>query len=220
MMTGLTETSLNHHALLIRGERESALRTLEEVLGISFATTADPDIAYSVFESMGIDEVRALTYVANRLPIAGDVLRLIIATDAITHEAQNALLKLTEDPPVHARFIFVLPHSFPVLPTFRSRFEEVILASEDTRADAIVGTIGAQLERVGKMTKDGDNQGMEELLMQAEREIAQQIALKKTDTSFARALILARRYIEARGAAPKMLLEHLLIARATPKEKG
>ena len=219
MSTELSFKALEHHALLLRGERTLVVHKLEQTLSIAFSTTADPDILYTAYESLGIDEVRALAQSANRLPIEREVMRLIVAVDAITLEAQNALLKLTEDPPLYARFVFILPTSFPVIPTFRSRFEEIVFSHRSDAEDMFEGSLGVQLERVAKMAKDGNSAAMEDLLVQAEHEVQKGVRAQHAKSGLARAVMTARRYIEARGAAPKMLLEHVLISRAASKDR-
>ena len=49
----------------------------------------------------------------------------IIDTKAIVHEAQDALLKLFEEPTVGTHFFFILPNSEILKDTFRSRFQIV-----------------------------------------------------------------------------------------------
>lgn len=198
---------LSHHALLVRGERALALLTLETALGITFTTVPDVDISYVRTESLGIDDVRDITFRSLKLPIKNDFFRIIVDADAVTHEAQNALLKLTEDPPLHARFIFILPHSFPIIATLRSRFVEYVLQANSTQAPQ-KQSLKERLKDVLKMTKDKDETGMEALLTESENRVHE----ARASGTEARALLTARRYIEARGASAKMLLEHLVIA--------
>jgi hypothetical protein len=54
---------------------------------------------------------------------------ILNAADLITPEAQNALLKVTEEPPKGVRFIFTLENSHNLLPTLRSRLVVVPLSA-------------------------------------------------------------------------------------------
>lgn len=203
----ITDMPLSHHALLVRGKRSTALATLETVLGIAFTSVPDVDISYIRTESLGIDDVRDITFRSLKLPIENDFFRIIIDADSITHEAQNALLKLTEDPPPHARFIFILPQSFPIIATLRSRFFEHILPQNETHA-LLELSLKERMHAIAKMTKDKDESAMEAVLTESENHIHE----ARTSRAEARALLIARRYIEARGASAKMLLEHLAIS--------
>lgn len=204
---------LSHHAVLVFGDESEVLLQLQNQLGVDFTTTADADIVYARHETLGIDEARALALRAQQKPIARPELRLISVADAITPEAQNALLKLTEDPPLRARFVFVVPPSFPIISTFRSRCIEYRVALPTASVDFFQGTIGETLERVVRMSKEGDGKAMEGLLTAAERELHEDLK----SSPYADAVIRARMYIEARGASAKMLLEDVVIARAASK---
>ena len=57
---------------------------------------------------MGIDEVRMIIYEAYLKPIHEDKRSFIIAYAGLTLDAQNALLKLLEDPPVTAQFFIII----------------------------------------------------------------------------------------------------------------
>lgn len=73
---------------------------------------------------IGIDDVRKIISDAHRMPDNGEKERvLVVATQFITEEAQQALLKIIEEPPVSTRFIFIIPSGYSFLPTLESRFE-------------------------------------------------------------------------------------------------
>ncbi|MFM2374102.1 MAG: hypothetical protein RLZZ234_97 [Candidatus Parcubacteria bacterium] len=200
---------LLHHATLIRGNREAVVRTLEEVLDIPFTRIPHSDIVYTLREQLSIEDVRELSRVSLQRPLSHAKLTLIIAADSIGHEAQNALLKLTEDPPASARFVFILPQSSPLLPTLRSRVVEHNMENgEESTTEAFVSLpLRDALREITRATKDKDERVMERILISLEHRAAERVEQKGTP----HALLTARRYIEARGASPKMLLEHALL---------
>ena len=212
-MDTLDSAVLTHHAVLVRGARSEVLSLLERALGASFTTRPEDDIAYFSYESLGIDDVRALTFISIRKPLHSDVFRIVVAADVVTTEAQHAFLKLLEDPSPHARFVLIVPPSLPLLATLLSRVFERHFTEGKTDAFDFSGTVSEQLTRVGKMVKDADYVSMEQLLVTAEHEVA---ATQRVG-AYARATMAARRYIEARGASAKMLLEQLIVARAGAK---
>jgi hypothetical protein len=201
--------SLSHHATVVRGDRAQAIALIEAQLGIPFSRVPHGDIAYVLREQLSIDDVRELSHTALKRPVLREHFVLIIVADSIGVEAQNALLKLTEDPPPSARFMFILPPSTPLIATLRSRVVEHILHAN---AEGVTNSFKAlslkdALRDIARATKDKDEAGMERMLTSLE--LCGKPTAQSVRTS--RALMLARRYIEARGASPKMLLEHALI---------
>ena len=114
--------SLSHHAYYIEdslaraGEYEEAIRMRE-----GFAAH-DAQFVARACDVFGIDEARALQGTAGLKAEKGTTL-FFIATSAIPPEAQQALLKLFEEPQVGLVFVLLVPHG-TLLPTLRSRFLE------------------------------------------------------------------------------------------------
>lgn len=122
------------HALMLTGPTGSGKRTLaiglaEAVLGLSAGTFA----AYPhglVIESVepgkaiGIEAVRQLEHFTS-LKVPGKAVydRVVIIDSAhlLTLEAQNALLKILEEPPAGTVIILTVSHEQTILPTIRSR---------------------------------------------------------------------------------------------------
>ena len=133
------------HALLIEGPAGSGKKTLARlVAGAAVCADADhrpcgicaacrkaadgvhPDITEitggSGDRSFHIDAIRALRNTAYVLPNEADC-RVLILCDAhtMTPQAQNALLKILEEPPRHLRFILTCENRAQLLSTIRSR---------------------------------------------------------------------------------------------------
>ncbi len=82
-------------------------------------------------KTVGIDQIRSLEYFLNRRPPQGQSNQAIIATaEPMTLQAQNALLKTLEEPPVGARIILLTPHENRLLPTIISRCQLIKLDSQ------------------------------------------------------------------------------------------
>src|SRR5262249_18843612 len=73
--------------------------------------------------SITIEQVRQLVSSLALSPYAAHSTRLVLIDDAhqLTVEAQNALLKLVEDPPAATRFVLAAEQLEALLPTMRSR---------------------------------------------------------------------------------------------------
>lgn len=116
--------SLDHHAQLIEGDITSLralLNLLDAELGI---TSSHPDLLTFVYtdQKLGIDESHIIRDAILKNPAAGKHTYIVIYAYTLTETAQNALLKITEEPPAHAK-IFLITEFIPhILPTLRSRF--------------------------------------------------------------------------------------------------
>ncbi len=108
-----------------------------------------PDLREITFERNDKDKLRSEIVVDQARddvlePLAlppyegGRLVFLIEPADALNSNAQNALLKALEEPPAYVQFILVAAHAGGLLPTVRSRCQEIALqpvsAEEMTKA--------------------------------------------------------------------------------------
>ena len=93
----------------------------------SFYAHATPRIDASVFApnekgNIGIDEVRDIKRFLWQTPLSSKKrIAIIDGADALTPEAQGAMLKIVEEPPVHGLIIFVTTDPSTILPPLVSR---------------------------------------------------------------------------------------------------
>ncbi len=108
---------IDHHAFLCKTKevhREAILHVLQS-LGIE-------EVRYLELASLGINEVRDVTEKSYVRPLVGKKQLLVLLVKDITVEAQQALLKLLEEPPQSTTFLFCVPESLFLLSTLLSRF--------------------------------------------------------------------------------------------------
>lgn len=94
----------------------------------------NPDVLIQQWDKFGIDEARELNQHASLKSTGGRSL-FVLGISSITSEAQQALLKLFEEPRQGAIFVVLMPHG-TVLPTLRSRFlpyPEILKTKTETR---------------------------------------------------------------------------------------
>lgn len=112
-----------HHAYVFSGNQEdgveAALVFCETELGLT--RKANPDIAQFSFGLFSVADARRVGDVAMQAPVAGDRKVIILAVARLFHEAQNALLKLFEEPTEGTTLVLVVPAEGILLPTLRSR---------------------------------------------------------------------------------------------------
>lgn len=114
-------------------------------------------------ERFGIDDARELVRVAYSRPATAAQQLLIVRSEFMTLEAQNALLKVLEEPPFSTRFVFVLPSSFTVIDTLLSRFAVEVVPEQKEKdggvlEDFLTDTYAERLARIDQATKQKDHQ--------------------------------------------------------------
>jgi DNA polymerase-3 subunit delta' len=115
------------HAYLLVGDidlaRKIAIETTNELLSITATEEfAHPDFFYQKVEILKIGDSHEINRKASIKPSMGEKKVFIIETLAITLDAENALLKLIEEPPAGTHFFVIVPTLEIVIPTLRSRF--------------------------------------------------------------------------------------------------
>ncbi len=123
--------SLTHHAYLLIGSgivHADLLSILGKKHKIQIQGNADFfDRAY---ENMTIDDARELKIAHSMRPVGSLGKKIfILRANNIGHEAQNALLKLFEEPAEYAHFFLIVPSAHILLSTVKSRM--LILENDD-----------------------------------------------------------------------------------------
>lgn len=197
-----------HHALVYIAPslKES---TLPETL-----RTQTADIQHMVLDRFGIADARALILQAQQTAVVSEGRSFVVATKNIPIEAQNALLKLFEEPPVGVHFHLIIPHEGLLIPTLRSRVQVVQdLLPEDRNNEMFQAFLNAsyadRLSLIADITKQKDVAHIEALVAGAEQYVAGDV---QDAISVASSVLLVREYLATPGASKKMLLEELALS--------
>jgi len=114
---------MEHHAYLAAGPleegRAAALRAAAEIVGGE--AVGNPDVIVRDYSLFSVEDARALYSLAWQRPLKGEKKALIIVAGRLYHEAQNALLKLFEEPPADTVMYLVVSSAGGIIPTLRSR---------------------------------------------------------------------------------------------------
>lgn len=224
-----------HHAYGISPHGAAAvpeiLSALEQVAG--FVARGNPDFRLEHYETLGIDEARALKESSERSAVTGGKKVFVVSANGITHHAQNALLKIFEEPPPATHFFLIVPSLELLLPTLRSRLS--ILRASDSRCEnqmhaelpsaqeflakppstriVLVQAMLKALEKEKEVKKDST-----EPLLEKERIMQFLSALERTLVSDAQhnagalsELLEVKKYARDRAPSLKLLLEHLAL---------
>lgn len=199
-----------------------------------------PDLYVREYLSFGVEDARELRERSYGRPIRGGGRAFVVVTPTMTVEAQNALLKVLEEPPADASFFFVVPAPESLLSTFRSRASALVLPPLMSRPrldiarknikdgplyfgagdehDNVVSFLSASPEKRLDMLKplythedeERDVRGAIALLGGLERALAGKLG-NTTARESLRAVYRARKYVTDKGALLKPLLEHVAL---------
>lgn len=167
----LKRGAATHGLLLVGGDTESIKKSIIESLK-ELEGTADnnsPLIDAKFFEklsdeSLGINAARHLKEFLSQKPIkSSHKTAVIVSGDTLTHQAQNALLKIAEDPPPNSRIILVVKNEENLLPTLRSRFQKIYL-TEDDALEKAESQISEEVARLAERFLKGDARVRNEII--------------------------------------------------------
>lgn len=208
-----------HHAYVCVGNVETLFPDFENFLTehLSVVTVGNPD--YRVFSesALSIDTARTLGILQAQKNFSGEKQIFVLKVGSIGEEAQNALLKIFEEPTPQTHFFVFIPQD-TLLPTLRSR----VRVLRDTRTTEKVQTsflklsLPERLAHIKKITDDISDekktkQSAIELLNQVESELYQDGGVATHAIELA-VCEKARTALFSRGAMIKMLLEQVALS--------
>lgn len=224
-----------HHAYYVTGDLEEgiqhALSFVERELKLS--TTGNPDVTIFRFPGFTVTDARRLIAYEMQMPVAGEQKAIIIATSRLFHEAQNAMLKLFEEPREGTTLFLIIPSEGVLLPTLKSRLialpkseekgterarEFLALSTDDRR------TCLEKIVTRSKSEKAGEKQAARQDALILLQELVQEVYahnVKKGDenmkTSLLTDLLSFTEVLHERSAPLKLIFEHLLLVLPDPQ---
>ncbi len=207
-----------HHAVLIEDNKSSGIlyaqKHIEKNFEINFI--GNPDVETIKTDRFTIDDARKLKERALQSPF-GDRQVFIIACETILREAQNALLKLFEEPPKKTHFIIIVPNKNSLLDTVQSRLL-YLKKIKKTKQSAIAnveeflsGDTTTRLKILAPLIKNKEREKARILLDKLEEKLHKEGVEKNKKTL--KEIYFIRQYISDTSSSLKMLLEHLAVTR-------
>lgn len=203
------------NVLLVQGTDALAPRILQLLQESGLQIHKNPDVYMRSYTQFGIDEAREIRERAGSRAL-GERRAFVLAMPHMTNEAQNALLKVLEEPPADALFFFILPAPEALLPTLRSRTQtlavESVIAPSSIDITQFLRSRPAQRMDILKplLEKDEDEKrdmsGVIMFLSSLERMLGERQSAVGLD-----AVYRARRYLSDKGALVKPLLEQVAL---------
>ena len=215
-----------HPAFVIESEAEEGIEVArawaKKELGMKIEN--NPDIVVLRYGLLSVEDARQVSELAAGKAFTGEHKVVIISASRAYHEAQNALLKLFEEPPVGVYIFFVLPSLGGLLPTLRSRVqvlkhqapstkheinpaEEFIKASKEKRSVMIKKLTSGKDEEEKRENREEVItilNGIEAIAYERRGD-----TLKQGVTSLLSDIAVLRGHLYDRSAPVKMILEHL-----------
>ncbi|MEI7463461.1 MAG: hypothetical protein WCK03_03650 [Candidatus Taylorbacteria bacterium] len=221
-------SNMSHHAYAVIGGHE----TNDSIVRVLVSTRpkyeyADQDLFNKKYSVFTIDDAREVKAIHLTRPVILCGLKIfILEMDNITIEAQNALLKLLEEPAEYARFFLIIPSLSLLLPTVISRLsiidteinKNIISIDEDILIEArkfIEIKPAKRLEMVkqivDKITKEKiPKHYMADLLDAIQYSIYKEKGIKDNESTF-RTIEISRKYMNDRSPSLKMLMEYVAV---------
>ena len=194
-----------HHALLLHGK--SLIDT--EYYNTTFDRTTEFEVC--TFETLAIGDVRKIIQKAFVKPFDGETKTMILEAQTIAIEAQHALLKVLEEPPLTTQFILVLRSNEGLLPTLLSRVMQPSLGRRQATSNSCfkifqTSSYAARLESIGRITKDKDINQIDLL-----RDGVLWYLEQQPPSASAAIILECVAKLNMRGASKKMLLEEIAL---------
>ena len=230
-----------HHAYLIEGDFETRKEEVFDFLkSLGVEPKGNPNVFCRNFEYFSIDDSRLIKELQMETPAEGKHRFFVLGAGSFPTEAQNALLKVFEEPAPGVHFFLITPSSHILLDTLRSRLS---LFKTPTQPPPYPVGAGAPLVlRLGRdeegvnakeflaLNKSARLKFIEKMIKKAgenKNELKEEAnnLLNGLETFFFRAgpeklknldfeikeILKCRKYLSDRGASVKMLLEHLAV---------
>ncbi len=131
--SAISNALTSHHAFLIEGEWSSLFHHLEMLLGTHLGVSFHGNSNLEIFKTVSftIDDARMIKDKALQSALGENTLRVfIIVAETITLQAQNALLKLAEEPTARVKIFIITPFASRLLPTLQSRLYSFSIETE------------------------------------------------------------------------------------------
>jgi DNA polymerase III delta prime subunit len=205
-----------HHANIVvsQGDITFYISSLVDKV-LNFSVQKNPDFLFIDSESFGIEDVRDFERWAIGKPLVGEVKVALLITKSLTFEAQNALLKIFEEPKPGTYIFLGLNNLGNILPTLLSRVQMLNFAvtSPETEKSQIKDSASKFLhanikDRFGLIRSlvKGDKKSEMKSLIQSLERIA---SAENADYTAKKDILTAKIFASARGGSAKMLLEWL-----------
>ncbi|MDD5050764.1 MAG: hypothetical protein PHV93_03425 [Candidatus Pacebacteria bacterium] len=214
-----------HHAYCIVGEREEITSELLEFFEkeLKVKTAGNPDFWRGEFDSLTIQDARQIAEIQSKKAYgAGNKKIFLVLANKITREAQNALLKVLEEPTLDTHFFLLISSTEGLLSTLKSRLFIINTNGENKwekeAKEFLSSAKPKRLVSVKKMTDEISDEKKTKadaisFLNAVEAILKEKVGTLKSkeEARSFEELIKFRSYLGDQSPSVKMILEHLAL---------
>lgn len=198
-----------HHAYFLLGEEKEAEDLIGSLfLNLGITPVGNPDVHIYRDKTFGIDEARILKQRAEAKAF-GNKKFFVIYSPLITGEAQNALLKVFEEPNRDTHFIIVSSKNL-LLPTLLSRLQTIRLNSAKKTDSLVKEFLHGDVKNRMQIIKDetqSDSFSLPSFLDQ----ILSELSKNPHNLSETKKVYEVSKFANDPAANSRMILEHLAL---------
>src|SRR3989338_3615250 len=206
-----------HHAYCFFGKKDQILGELEIFFEkeMDIPTKKNPDFLYGDFDVFTIENARDIKDRHQMKAFGGKKKIFVISANSMTHEAQNSVLKMLEEPASETHFFLIFPTPERLIPTLLSRLYVVVRddtneAESDRAIESFIGASKSErMRQIKGIIDEKDKEKALDFLNKLESYLEKDIASKNNfdRVSLLSEIIKAKQYLNHRGSSVKMLLE-------------
>jgi len=196
-----------HHAYIVKGNNDGVLEFLSD---IGVETKANPNLWQESFETLGVDDARSFKSREQKKAIGLEKKFFIISASFITTEAQNALLKVFEEPTENTHIFLVVPNTHMILPTLLSRVDVIDLKKEKRGKDDVKQFIESSLDKrlnfLKEIIEEKDKTGALDFLSQLENYLSRDV---KGNKGKLKDVLKMKSYLYSKSPQVKSIVEYI-----------
>lgn len=205
-------------AYLVEGNADSLGNLVDRLENERVIERGNADLYMRSYRSFGIDDARELRDRAQRKALSREGRIFAIFAPGMTADAQNALLKVFEEPPAGAVFFLVVPSPHTLLPTLRSRMQTLFLDEKGRASDVdafLAAPTAKRLELLKDIYEHDEDEGRDmgkvvAFLQSLEERFGREVPSREKTEGLA-SIYRARKYIGDKGSLLKALLEQMAL---------
>lgn len=207
---------LTHHAYCMSGDVLKCCEGVRDwcVQKEKIAIQGNPDFVELSYDTFGIDDGRDLQRLQSRRPL-GEKKVFVVSFNFITREAQNALLKVLEEPSSDTHFFIVTPTLEALLPTVRSRVIHIEGSVRNANTDAqvfISSGVGERMKAVeGIVARIKDDEESKQVALDFVSDVERMWYEKGYDKQALADLLHSKQHLSLRSSSVKTILEHIAL---------
>ncbi len=225
-MTNDFSIDFSHHAYLLEGDTEKISELLKEYLhdkeGIQIH--GNPDFFELTKDTLTIDDARNIAQAQMRKTLKGNRQIFLIGVNEITREAQNALLKVFEEPTSDTFFFLILPHKDILLTTLRSRTQIISVPKDSNEKESqkeinpqtfIDSSIAKRLQMIKRLIDEKNKKDVSQFVDSLEKHLYKLLSQNSHNVPVIQSLQkiqYIKGYSDNKGASIKLILEYISVS--------